>query len=65
MKSMLQGRSDRKGHDGWGISYRGQTPKGWSVCTTRQECRELVDNNIVLDPWNYRIVKVKINVEAV
>lgn len=66
MKSFLRHRSNRWGHDGWALKMPGATsPLLWSVCTTRQECRDLRREKADMFERGAEIVKVRIRVEAV
>ena len=69
MKQFLQHRSNRWGHDGWALKVVGApSPLYWTVCTTRQEARELKHEPEARDPDLFRrveVVKIKIRVEAV
>lgn len=66
MKSFLRHRSKRWNYDGWALRMPGATrPMPWSVCTTRQECRDLRREKADLFERGAEIVKVKISVEAV
>lgn len=65
MRQFLKHRSRRWRYDGWALRCRGAThPLAWSVCTTRQECRQLrAERSDLAD--DFEIVKVKIRVEAI
>ena len=44
MKRFLGARSRRRGYDGWALKVKkASQPLDWSVCTTREEARELRD----------------------
>lgn len=67
MKSFLKHRSRRRGYDGWALRVKGEsTPLPWTVCTTRQEVRDL-QNSLEKDFFSQpmEIVKVKITAIAV
>lgn len=66
MKAFLQHKANRWGYDGWALRTRGDTnPYPWTVCTTREECRELRKERADLFDSSAEIVKVRISVEAV
>lgn len=65
MKRFLDHRSNRFGYDGWALRIKGsQKPLDWSVCTTREEAREL--RREVFPELDFfdrtEVVKVKIDV---
>lgn len=64
MRDLLQHRSRRWGYDGWALRMRGvSVPLSWSVCTTRQECRELrAERSDLAD--DFEVVKVRIKLEV-
>lgn len=69
MKSFLSHRAKRWGYDGWALRHKDVgngrcTPLWWTVCTTREEVRELqrTRKDFFSD---FEIVKVKIKVEEV
>lgn len=67
MKRLLDNRSKRWGYDGWAIRIKGAPqPFDWSVCTTREEARELRAEVFPESDFFQRteIVKVKIRVEV-
>lgn len=65
MRELLKHRSRRWDYDGWALRLRGvQTPLAWSVCTTRQECRELLAERSDLAD-DFEVVKVRIKLEVV
>lgn len=64
MKQFLQHRSRKFGYDGWALQVIGaEKPLGWTVCTTREEIRELKKTEGVWMRTDVEIVKVKISVE--
>ena len=68
VKRFLNNASKRSGHDGWALMNLGATkPFDWSVCTTRQEARDLKhEKQKNPDLFQHiEVVKVKINVELV
>ena len=69
MKQFLKYRSNRFGYDGWALKVAGaKRPWRWTVCTTRQEVRELKHVLEAHDPDLFRrleVVKIKIRVEVV
>ena len=67
MKAYTEHRSRRRGYDGWALMHpEGLHPLSWSVCTTREEARELLDDQKAKGSLlEFRIVKVKVKVEAV
>lgn len=66
MKSFLRNRSGRFGYDGWALACPDTGYVfDWTVCTTRQECRDLRREKADLFERGAEIVKVKISVEAV
>ena len=65
MRDLLQHRSRRWAYDGWALRMRGvSAPLSWSLCTTRQECRELRDQRSDLAD-DFEVVKVRIKLEVV
>jgi hypothetical protein len=67
MKRFLDHRSKRWGFDGWAIRIKGaMSPLDWSVCTTRQEARDLRKEALPERDLFTRseIVKVRISVEV-
>lgn len=65
MKAFLSHRSPRRGFHGWGLRIKGsQYPIAWTVCTTREECRDLRKQHGWLRD-DIEVVKVTIKVEAV
>lgn len=61
MKQFLSHRSRRFGYDGWALRSKSDGwVVQWSVCTTRQECRELKKERHDLFNDDWEIVKVKI-----
>lgn len=68
MKQFLQHRSNRFGYDGWALKVVGaKRPWRWTVCTTRQEARELKLELEAQDPDLFRrleVVKVTISVKC-
>lgn len=65
MKRFLQFRARRWGYDGWAIRVKGaDKPMEWSVCTTREEARELRKEVFPEDDFFDRteVVKVRIDV---
>jgi|GEM_PF-4185270 lysozyme family protein len=67
MKRFLDYRSRRWGFDGWAIRIKGaKSPFDWSVCTTRQEARELRKEALPERDLFSRseIVKVRISLEV-
>lgn len=65
MIGFLQHRSRRWGYDGWALMMPGALrPLDWTVCTTREEVRELRKLRGDLFERGAEIVKVKISVEA-
>jgi hypothetical protein len=68
MKSFLQARSNRWTHDGWAIKVKGSShPMPWTVCTTREEARQLKIDRFKEDDLfgKLEIVKIKIEVREV
>jgi hypothetical protein len=65
MMSFLQHRSRRLGYCGWALRIKGaDRPLEWTTCTTREEVRQLRDQEGWMRP-DLEIVKVRISVEAV
>ena len=69
MKRFLNARSRRWGYDGWALkSKKASRPMDWSVCTTREEARELRDEVFNEEPFftdvQIEIVKVRLIVES-
>ena len=69
MKQFLNARSRRWGYDGWALkSKKASLPMNWSVCTTREEARELRDELFNGEPFftdlQIEIVKVRLIVES-
>lgn len=66
MKQFLKGMSHRWGYDGWACRVVGALrPMPWTVCTTRQEAREVRRDLESSDPDLFskiEVVKVKIDV---
>jgi hypothetical protein len=66
MKKFLKHRSKRFGYDGWALQMKGSLmPMAWTVCTTRKEVRELLEEERNWIRPDIEIVKVRIVVEAV
>lgn len=68
MREFLRYRARRFGYDGWALKHKeAQKPLAWSVCTTRQEARDVLEEHRAQDLlWNdFEIVKVKIIAEEV
>lgn len=68
MKRFLDGRSKRQGFDGWALKVkRARQPLDWSVCTTREEARQIKQEVFGQDSFirDIEIVKVKIEVKKV
>jgi hypothetical protein len=68
VKEFLRFRSRRWTHDGWAIKVKGaQHPLKWSVCTTREEARQLHKESYPESDFFERteVVKVRIFVEVV
>ncbi len=66
MKSFLRSRSRRFGYDGWALMIDGATRvMEWTVSTTRQEVRDLLEEKPDLFMYGCKIKKVKITVEIV
>lgn len=67
MKQFLKSRARYQTHDGWALRVKSSTheckPLRWTVCTTREEARELRAENGALAPME--IVKVRIVLEPV
>ena len=62
---LFEHRARRTGYDGWALRFKGwDAPIAWTVCTTREEARELrrERGNLLHDT---EIVKVRISVEAI
>lgn len=58
----------RIGYDGWAIRIRGaENPLGWTLCTTRDECRRLVHELWALSgvQVNADVVKVRMQLQVV
>ena len=66
MKRFLQHRSNRWGYDGWGVRVKGASRAlNHTVCTTREEARE-VRAEMEADLFTRtEVVKVKISVVVV
>lgn len=64
MKEILKNLSRRWGHDGWAIKHKRGTVLKWSVCTTRSEARELLDDAFLpsINRENFEVVKVLVSV---
>lgn len=61
-------RARRWRYDGWAVLIRGaKAPLGWTLCTTRDECRRLMHERWTLTGMkgDADVVKVKINLEVV
>ena len=59
-------RSKRQGYDGWALLMpETQRPLGWSLCTTREECRDLIRARPSLDRIEPRVVKVRLQLQVV
>ena len=68
LKAFTQHRARRFGYDGWALKHKqqGTTPLAWTVCTTRAEARQLLDEQRARGALlEFEIVKVKLRVEAV
>lgn len=66
MISFLKFRSNRWTHDGWAVFIHGSThPLAWTVCTTREEVRQLLKDRGDLFMHPHNIVKVKVKLEVV
>jgi len=66
LKSYLRHCSRRFGYDSWALKMPGATHvMPWTVCTTREECRDLRAERSDLFLDGAEIVKVKISVEVV
>lgn len=66
MKGFLQHRSKRWGYNGWAVKVKGASkPLDWTVSTTREEVRTLLNEKRDLLTHDTEIVKVKITVEVV
>lgn len=67
MKAFLEHTAKRFGYDGWALKHKDAAkPLAWSVCTTRQEARDLlVEQKSGKLFQEFEVVKVKIHVEAV
>jgi hypothetical protein len=66
MKQFLKHRSRKHGYDGWAFRVKGaKEPMAWSVCTTREELRDLKKTEGAWLRPDIKIVKVKIRVEVV
>jgi hypothetical protein len=66
MKSFLKFRSKRFYYDGWALQVDGASKVlDWTVCTTREEARELLKERFQTRDFlqKIKIVKVKITVE--
>jgi hypothetical protein len=67
MKDILQHTSRRCTHDGWALSHRGGIPWRSTVCTTREEARQMKREIEERDPDMFRrldVVKVKVSVAS-
>jgi len=65
MKAILSHTSRRWGYDGWALRVRGaKAPLDWSMCTTRQEARDLRSERIDMLK-DLEVVKVRVSVEVV
>ena len=65
MRRFLDARSRRWGYDGWALKVKkASQPMDWSVCTTREEARELRDAEPFLTDIQIEIVKVRLIVES-
>lgn len=68
MKGILEHASGRHGYDGWGLRRAGEARVyRWSICTTRQEARDLKKKRESVSPDLFRrleVVKVKLKVEV-
>ena len=66
MKNILHARSSRWGLDGWALKHKGNKHV-WqdTVCTTRQEARELKAQQLPELRKNVTVVKVSIHVTEV
>ena len=66
MKNILHARSRRYGLDGWALKHKGNTHV-WqnTVCTTRQEARELQAQQLPELRKQVTVVKVSIHVTQV
>jgi hypothetical protein len=66
MKNILHARSRRYGLDGWALKHKNDTHV-WqdTVCTTRQEARELKAQQLPELRKNVTVVKVSIHVTEV
>lgn len=66
MKNILQATSRRYGFDGWALKHRGNGhPWTNSVCTTRQEARELKAQQLPEMRKQVEVVKVNVVIEVV
>jgi len=64
VKNFLQPRSRRWGYDGWAVRVvGGKHPMFHTVCTTRQEARELAAGTMIFGNERLEVIKVKITVE--
>ena len=68
MKRFLDAQSRRWGYDGWALkAKKASQPMDWSVCTTREEARELRNEFFNEEPFltdiQIEIVKVRLIVE--
>ena len=68
MKRFLDARSRRYGYGGWALRVKNSSLlMDWSVCTTREEARELRDEVFNKEPFctdiQIEIVKVRLIVE--
>ena len=69
MKRFLGARSRRRGYDGWALKVKkASQPMDWSVCTTREEARELRNEFFNEEPFltdiQIEIVKVHLIVKS-
>lgn len=68
MINFLKFRSRRYGYCGWALKHReALVPLAWTVCTTREEARALLESNRRTSLlWeDFEPVKVKIGIEVV
>ncbi len=66
MKRILDNCSKRWQVDGWCLKVKeAEQPLHWTMCTTRQECRELQREMFPEFRDRYEIVKVKVQLVVV